>query len=1095
MSDDQPTGPRQGGRVGRYRLGEPLGRGGNATVFRATDDEGRPVAVKVLHPASVGTDEVRRFTREYRALARLDHPCIVRVYETGIEDGYPWIAMELIDGRDLDEELAAWREVPPKDQWERAERILRGLCGALAHIHDRGLIHRDIKPANVLIDQVGNPHLSDFGVVKDHRSNATALTMHGNLVGTIAFMAPEQITDEPVDARTDLYSLGAVLYLMITGRKPIEADSITGFLARHLSHTPPAPSALRPDVPRRLESVCQRLLYKEKSQRFPSARAVLAALDDEDDPDVPPLRGRDDLLATIRERLSALQEGVGGVVALTGADGMGRSFTLKMLAKLARQAEIRVALVDASSKNPITALLRELDPKAAEQPPKQHLRGLAQAVRGRPTILCIDDVDRLSARMLEAIGRLVNKLVVLDVEPLLVLCTARTGGAGVEPFLEGESTGLPAERLPLEGLDREALQLMLRDRGLRGTTGSALARRFLRELGGLPGAVDQQIGALLRSGWLRREDGRLVSTLPLKELARRALPVPAMVRERLEERLDQLDPEALGLAEFLAVIGRPASVDLACQCAGAAPSTAERLVEAGLCQISSESDKPRLTFAVPWLDTTLFERIPPKRRMGMHATIAEAIGGRRSSRLHAEQARHYEASGQPAAAYPLLLKAARHAAREQQTNLVLRHLDRALRLAPAAERSLDPTIAVELRCKLHLLHGEAMLSEGRWKDATTSLHQAVTAARLSQDSDAIGRSVAGLGRAHHRLGAFDAARPFLEEALSLLPESSIERAASVRALADLHLRSHDLDAAESLWAEALQRARNGDAKARAHRGISNLRILQGRLHDATVHLERAENLLHSGGDSRVRAAVLSRSVELDLAAGRYATAKRRAQALVALVERAEIDHRLAEAWLTLLEVSVRTAPPAQCAKALDKATTWLRLNPPNAGALRLRLARCLAVLDQPDQVLAVLPDPLALTPDPVEDPGGQHGALRALATARRQPERAVELAHWCLRRTPPRVILRHVLICLDAGEALRLAGDTGSARTAAKRGLSAMEGEGYDGLRVELLALFARVDPDPRIRDTLDRVLDRVRTEQPAEIGAFLARRLGDPAA
>lgn len=1092
MSEEIARGPRQGGQVGTYRIGDPLGRGGNATVFRATAASGEPVAIKVLHPASVGTDEARRFTREYRALARLDHPCIVKVYETGIDDSYPWIAMELIEGRDLDAELEDWRAEPPSDQWERTERILRGLCGALGHIHDRGLIHRDLKPANVLIDSEGHPHLSDFGVVKDHRSNATALTMHGNLVGTIAFMAPEQITDEPVDPRTDLYSLGAVLYLMLTGRKPIEADSITGFLARHLSHTPPAPSAIRPDVPRRLEAICQRLLYKERTQRFPTARAVLAALDDEEDPDTPPLRGRDELLATFRERLATLGEGVGGVFALTGADGSGRTFTLRALATLAKQSELQIASVDATARNPITALLRELDPEAAEAPPTQHLRKLAEVARRGPTLLCIDDIDSLNAKMLHAVGRLINKLVTVEVEPLLILCTARLGSPAIQPFFEGDPTGFPAEVHRLEGLGREPLQLMLRDRGLRGTTGAALARRFLKELGGMPGAAEQQIGSLLRAGWLKRDDGRLVATLPLRELAKRSLPVPALVRQRLDERLDQLDPEALGLAEFLAVIGRTSSVDLACQCAGAAPSAADRLVESGLCKIEVSNDMPRISFAAPWVDTTLIERLPPMRRKAMHGTIATAIGGRRSARLHAEQARHYEASGQPAAAYPLLIRAARNAAREGHNAVVLRHITRALKLAPAAERSLPPDQAVQLRCRLHLMHGEALLSEGAWKESVESLRQAVTAARLTGDRGATGRAVAGLGRAQHRLGEYRQAQPLLEEALRLLPEASAERASSVRALADIHLRDNDLEAAEALWVESLQRARNADGRARAHRGLANLYVLRGQLPQAADHIERADSLLHAGGEPRVRAALLSRGVELDLAAGRYATALRRAESLVSLVERAELDTRLADAWITLLEVQVKIAAAVDCAEALDKASTWMRLNPTHSGPLRLRLARCYTWLNRSEQALSVLPDPLSLAPDPLDDPGGQHGALRALATARRQPERAIELAHWCIRRSPARVVLRQVTIYLDAGRALLIAGDSASARTAAKRGLAAMEGEGYDGMRLELLALFAKTDTDPRIRDTLDRVLDRVRSEQPPKIGAHLAKRLGD---
>lgn len=1089
---DEIQGPRVGGKVGPYRLEAALGSGGNATVFRATGPDGAAVAVKVLHPHSVGTEHARRFTREYRALARLDHPNIVRVIEAGVEDGYPWIAMELVEGPDLDAVLARWAREDPQDRFERAERVLRGLCEALAHIHERGLIHRDLKPANVLIDGDGRPRLSDFGVVKDQGGNATALTRHGNLVGTIAFMAPEQITDDPIDARTDLYSLGAVLYVMLTDRKPIEADSITGFLTRHLTQVPTAPSAIRPDVPRRLEAVCERLLYKDKGQRFPTARAVLAALDAREDPDHLPLRGRDPLLAAIRDRLAALRDGVGGVLAIVGPDGSGRTATLREIAALAQQADLPVASAEGGSRNPITTLLRALTPEAAAEPAAQHLRALADSIRGIPTVMIVDDVDRLHPKMAEALGRLVHKLVAVEVEPLLLAIAARAAAPGAKPLIDGEVSGIPAEVHPLGGLARDDLLLALRDRGLRGTTASALARRLLGDLGGLPGAVDRQLGALLAAGWLRRDDGRLVAALPLAEINRRPLPVPEAARDALEIRFAALDPEALALAETLAVLGRPGEPNLVCQAARASSSAVARLIDEGLVETIDDDGERALRFSAPWAAATLFADIHPVRRQGVHAALAEALGGRGGLSTLVEQARHHEAAGQPAAAYPLLARAARIASREHRLSQVLELTNHALRLAPAAERALQPAAAIELRGKISLLRGEAMLARGDWAEAQSPLEQALVAARLQGQPATVGRAAAGLGRALYHRDALDDAAPLLTEALDACPEGSADRGYALRALADLHLRRGDLRAAEELWTQAAARATTPDGEARAGRGLAHLRVLQGRLTEAAGLLDRADSLLQTAGEPLVRIGVLARAVDLDLAAGRYATALRRSEDLVTIAERAEIEGRLATAWVSRLEALVRCAPPGAEAAALDKVATSMRLDPPRAGLLRLRFARCLAERGRFDQALSVLPDPLALPPDPIEDPGAQHGALRALATAHRHPTRAAELAQWSLRRVPPRLLLRHVTILLDAGEALRRAGDASSARAAAKRGLAAMEGEGFDGLRLELLALFARVDPDPRVRDALDRVLDRVRAEQPSDIADTLTRRFAD---
>jgi tetratricopeptide (TPR) repeat protein len=1087
-----PGGPRVGGSVGPYRLDAALGSGGNATVFRARGPDGAAVAVKVLHPHSVGTEHAKRFTREYRALARLDHPNIVRVIQAGVDDGYPWIAMELVEGRDLDAELAAWATADPADRFTRAEQILRGLCAALVHVHERGLIHRDLKPANVLIDPEGRPRLSDFGVVKDQGSNATALTRHGNLVGTIAFMAPEQITDEPVDPRTDLYSLGAILYVMLTDHKPIEADSITGFLARHLTHVPPAPSALRPDVPRRLEAICERLLYKDRSQRFPSAAAVLAALDARTDPDEDPLRGRDTTLAALRDRLSALHDGVGGVVAVVGPEGSGRTSVLRALARLAEEAGVAVAMADGAGPNPVTAALRALDADAAQEPTAQHLRALAERLRGRPTVLILDDLDRANPKILDATGRLVHKLVAVEVEPLLLVFGARLGSAAAAALMDGESTGIPAEIHELGGLAREDLLLALRDRGLRGTTASALARRFLDELGGLPGAVDRQLAALLGAGWIRRDDGRLVAALPMGELHRRPLPVPPAMRAAIEERLAALQPDGLALAEALAVFGRPTAVEPLLAAARAPRGALDDLRDGGLIEWIDEDGARSVRFAQPWAAATVFAAIHPVRRQGIHGAVADALTAQSGLAGLAEQARHREAAGQPSAAYPLLARAARLASREHRHALVLELTEHALRLAPAAERALPSEQAIELRGRLSLMRGEALLARGAWDEAREPLEQALAAARLAGTPATVGRAAAGLGRAWYHRERYDEAAPLLTEALALTPEPSADRAYALRALADLHLRRGELDQAEALWQQALDRATALDAEARARRGLANLRVLQNRLVEASEQLDRADSQLRAGGAARVRVAVLARLIELDLAAARFATAQRRSEELVDLAEREELESCLAEAWITRVEVLVRTAPGAAVSAALDKAATWVRLDPPRAGLLRIRFARSLAILRRFDQALAVLPDPLALDADPIEDPAGQHGALRALASAARHPSRAVELAHWCLRRPPPRLRLRHFALLVDAGEALRLAGDIAGPRAVAKRGLAALDAEGYDGPRLELLALFARVDPDPRIRDALDRVLERIRTDQPPAIADALAARFSE---
>ena len=155
-----PT-PVAGDEVGPYRLETVLGAGGMATVFRARDARGGEVAVKVLNPARVPPEEVKRFTREYEALSRMDHKNIVAVHAAGVHEGYPWIAMELVDGTDLGSLIEKWKADPPTDRYERIETLMRGLCHGLQYVHDKGLIHRDIKPGNILVTASGEPKYWD----------------------------------------------------------------------------------------------------------------------------------------------------------------------------------------------------------------------------------------------------------------------------------------------------------------------------------------------------------------------------------------------------------------------------------------------------------------------------------------------------------------------------------------------------------------------------------------------------------------------------------------------------------------------------------------------------------------------------------------------------------------------------------------------------------------------------------------------------------------------------------------------------------------------------------------------------------------------
>jgi serine/threonine-protein kinase len=258
----------------RYRLEEQLASGGMAQVWLGTDEVlRRAIAVKVLHQ-HLAADEtfVTRFRHEAIAVARLSHPAIVNVYDTCSDEGTEAIVMELVRGQTLRQRL----DDGALDPWAAAN-IAAQVAGALSVAHAAGLVHRDIKPANILLSEDGRVKVGDFGIAKAAEGSAD-LTQEGSFLGTAKYLAPEQVEAKPVDARTDLYSLGVVLYEMLCGRVPFEADSSSATALARLHSDPQRPRLVKAGVPRELESITMRLLARDPDGRYPTATDVRSAL-------------------------------------------------------------------------------------------------------------------------------------------------------------------------------------------------------------------------------------------------------------------------------------------------------------------------------------------------------------------------------------------------------------------------------------------------------------------------------------------------------------------------------------------------------------------------------------------------------------------------------------------------------------------------------------------------------------------------------------------------------------------------------------------------------------------------------------------------
>jgi len=332
---------------GRYRLDSQIGRGGMGVVYRATDLElHRPVAVKVISENS-SSDARERLLREARAAAALNHPHIVSVYDVGQANGLPFFVMEFVDGPSLSRS--------PPTNVARIVEIGLQICGALEHAHTNKIVHRDLKPDNVLISTTGQSvKLADLGLALP--GQAARISHAGLVLGTPSYMAPEQALGHKVDARTDLYALGVLLYELTTGRVPFAGEDALTVLSQHVHAPPVPPRVLRSDLPRALEVLILRLLEKNPDGRFQTAGETAAALarslDEgaiETEADAAPavaildalsrgrLVGRAMELAEVRQLWQRALDGHGHAVLLSGEPGAGKT-------RLAREITIQAAV-------------------------------------------------------------------------------------------------------------------------------------------------------------------------------------------------------------------------------------------------------------------------------------------------------------------------------------------------------------------------------------------------------------------------------------------------------------------------------------------------------------------------------------------------------------------------------------------------------------------------------------------------------------------------------------------------------------------------------------------------------------------------------
>lgn len=944
-----------------------------AVVFEVRHAEtGEAHALKLLNASLTEADVQRRFQREFRTLARLHHPNICRVEDWGTWAGRPYFVMELLVGHDLKTEVETWEPLEPEARWARVRGVLVQVARALEYVHRRGLVHRDVTPGNIMVAPDGSAKLTDFGVAKE--ADTTEMTAHGELLGTVAYVAPEQISGGAVDARADLYSLGAVLYLMLTGRRPFQARTLAGFIDKHLNRPPRPPRELVPGVPPLLEEICLRLLQKDPGRRFASATHLLQvleggagaalSLDPREWPAV--LVGRDEEIARVEREVRLRGEaGAGGaVVWINGPVGHGKTRLLQHAVDLAERLGLRTITSRAEAGGapllPFVPLLdavreagipvpRSVDRLFGNDPETSRTYvdrlGAYSALRDClpalcPLVVVVDDMHLADPHTVELAEYLVRNTVGL-VQERILWAFASTPGVQ-DGLLEGISRGAATETVPailqLRPLTPAAAEQLLLTLLPDDPATPALARRIFEDAEGNPAHFGEIVRGLVeqRVIELGALDGSARLHLATADLSRLPLPIPQSVRDAFARRVAALGPHARRVAEVLAVARQELGIAMLADIVGMGDNellrAVDELIDAGLARERRVQADAHFDLAHLRLREFLYQDIPTPTRTILHRRVGETLERACRRQLHVvieAVAWHFEQGEVPGKAYPYLIRAGqrlldRSFALEAET-----FFDRAVAIEPDAREHITLDEADRLLADVLLKRAEALDYLGRHEEIDAILDRAGALARELGDDRLLARAMSALAQQSRRHGDADAAEQRHRDALELATRAGdhVRRAAELYALGTLRWGRGDLEGARENWIESLaigEATRDERAVGYGYAGLGFVALSKGQTADGRKHFEQALDVFDRLG--LVNAAVITRCnlVELHHFAGNLRRGRELAERAVSQAREAGSPSALVHGRRNLSLVLVDLGYAQQAFTEAEAALTLVR---------------------------------------------------------------------------------------------------------------------------------------------------------------------------
>lgn len=1105
---------RPGDRIGSYVFVREIGSGGMARVLLARDPGGELIALKVLRKNRFKTG-LARFRREFRALSRINHPNVIRVDAYGDLFGHPYIAMEYVDGLDLHTTIRNFKMWDPTRRWRRCEEILVDLCRSLSVVHRRGLVHRDLKPSNILLNRDGTAKLTDFGIVKDLDPGQDPL-MSTTLVGTWAYASPEQISGHAIDHRSDLYSLGIILFAMLTGKRPFVAKDMAGYLALHRDRPAPAPRDVFPNVPKHLDEICRRLLQKAPRERFQSAQEILYRLEAEDRPSVPsdadawtpPLVGRHLELDALNEAVAGLTDRRGGMVVLEGDAGSGRSRLLDAVGDRARELGFPIHRHEFSPNAPVFTgtirLARELMHEFTDLPsdlrdrvtrfteldahPGDARYALYDAVKELfelalshgPRILLLDQVNDANALELDLLSYLARTLLASEhPEPLLMVASLRPrANPAADRFAAGEGLGMVPTDITVGPLSPENIdQVVL---SMLGDTKSSrlLAHRLHQETEGNAYFVTEFLRSLMSSGTIVQTPRGWRLTIEPEEITTGHLEIPPGVRQIMKKRLDEVDEFDREVLRGLAVSGREVDLDVLLEVLDQDEEPVldalDRLLAAGIVRERRTPDAVYHGVTHRKFADVVYRDMAPERRAELHSRIAGALELQYAQDPAAMEVigEHYRLAGDAGRAYRYLVAAARRLADHSLTAEAWSLCEKAGTLEDSASISLEPEVFRGFQRDHLVVRANVHYNRAEWGDAEVAWRAVLRQAE--EDGDPRGACEARLRLATtlRRRSRYDESAQMSREGLDQARKIRFREgvAEALHNLAGLAWAQGDLEECERLANEGLlvtQGNKMPEQRAELLLALTVAQATRGHLASATSGLNEAEQIFRDLRMKRPRCLALANIAELLTWQGNPVEARQRAHSAVQLA--VDVDYELGRT----------AAVRAMSVAALDLGayeTAQSGLHQALRAARRIKLA---------EEVLACQVALTQLCLERRDLTGACRHAARALEVAEEHdPERYLPLIRTHLARAlapsrpdGARALLRAVKEVLAftpvprraqtqmvAAWAYHALGEDKDAREQAEIVLTNSSSRGYRLLKLEALSLLCQVG-DPAERD------------------------------